>query len=688
MSVRSTWLLAPLVFCMSWVPARAPLEAAPEVLDAGTILLVSIDDVSAFKQDLATNQLGLFLRDPEMAHFMTELRKGLAGLIQARLPAGEDGATDREVAKVIEEYASCLFEHATGRILIAGGLHTGDDGKLRPDLIVHLQGGECFGSLHQRMFDAFKRRDSDMATATLELEGIVFRGVIAPAMEEDGLHTPDGVFFGSQGTDHYIGLNKKSLGDLLRARREVTTGAAGAGQDPDAKPDSKPKSGPATGPESGPESGPDSGPDSGTGAAVEKKRLSDEPFYQRALARLGPGRTSLFLNLAPLWRSLERIELDPQTVQLLASSGLLGMNGVGMRWNLAAAGSGLSIFMDLPERRGLGRILPVENVRLEFPREVPPGVLSATLVRLELDSVLEVIGDFLEVTQGEGARRGITDFLSMASSQAGFPIQPLIENLEGSVVVLSHPSGAVPTEAEQFLVAMDQGRYSYLVRLEDPALVTNALQSLAQLEFAQQFVRVEDFLGKRLYVVDFTGGESSSLPTPGIVVDGQWLMLSFLHEDLRELLRTGAATEESARLSGASDYRALAGRFDTNGMALWYENRGKTVSELVEAMRNLLQDLGEDVDDFDDDDDFDTDEDGGGSDPDDADGEDQIYDLLRTLPLPSSAMIEKYFGRALMVIRIAEDGSLFGQEWSPNPLYREPSPVPSEGTKPAEKPPE
>ncbi|MFN0058805.1 MAG: hypothetical protein ACKVX7_10150 [Planctomycetota bacterium] len=608
--------LLALVLGLSFGISRA--NAADKDFDQNTILLWSSDDMAALRAGTNASQLGAFLNDPAISSTI-ERFKGVMSEVFAKAMAEDSMPAEKKdqlkpIGDLLKEYGQAIFSETTGRFAFAAGYRQDTAGAMQPDVILHFQGSEKFDAMHGRMIELLAGlAGSELTRATVDLGGVSFKGLMFPeAPTPPPFKAPDGFLIGRKENHYYLGISK----DGLRTYLESSNGQAQDG------------------------------------------RLGGVPFYGRSLAAIGAGQQFLLLNLAPLWKLLPMAfgmagPGGAQASTMFNSLGLTGMDGLAVNSTSDAQGMKSATIFGMNSRKGLLELLPTADGAMSIPQMVPASALQLQMFRLNLDKVLELVLRIVGETEGEAAVNMMTQGMASFETEIGVKPADIFRSLEGSLFYVELPDGGNAGMGMNPMMGMMgvSQHIGFGLRLRDSSVIANMLAHVAQRPDLASVFKAEDFQGKRLYSFSPDGGGDTdagmaSGVQPGLVIDGDWLVIALIADDAKEMLRVSAG-DDTGRLAGSARVQTLMSQVGSAaGMGLAYQHTGKIMGKAMDTLRmafgfaGMVPGVGE---------------------------SEALLELLNPSNVPPGEVFEKYFGETVSTGRLSGQ-DLIARSWAPNPV--------------------
>lgn len=602
--------LACAITTFLWLPlSPTDLKAADAHLDAGTIFVLSIDDVKAFGRGLAASDYGAFYADPATQEIWKRVRTGAAAMISKTIrETSEDGAMDPEskkafntVSGLISSYWDALREHSTGGFSFSIGIRSDAEGQIQPQFICHHQGGDPFADLHQRLIDIVGKLDPSLAPTTFFLQGVEFRGIqFPPAPGLPGVIAPDGLYWGRKGNDYYLGVSRAGLSEYLAA----ATAAEGA-----------------------------------TGGNA---RLGSSVFYQRAVADCGRGHLNVLLNLDPIWQLYDRYgaaipdrDMIQTVIDVLALRHFHGYYGT---MTAGAAAIEQSALVAVDQKVGLWSLMPATNEPVVMPAYLDKSSLMAMTTKMNFDRVMPLVENLARALGGDEAVGEMNEFIEEGKTEAGVDIPRLLAGLDGSIFY-AQPKGAMPAGLD--LEAMLTQSAVIGFKLRDPGLYRSTIDKIVGME--PGMCRPQTIGGQAMHVIggspeqdDASGMGGGDVPNMAFGVDGDWLLIGMPVASLETAMAARQLEGAANRVASDPRFAAALAKIGDTGVMASYSDAGSLLANSCDMLRPFMAMvpflLGEYADDP------------------------EVQQLADPRNIPSAELIKRYFGIGAAVMQSVDGG--------------------------------
>lgn len=600
------------------------LSAADKDLDKNTIMFISTDNWSAARQAMNGSDFGAFLADPEIKAIGGRLQDGFMNFVKNQIKKDGGAAAEGEmqnfdkVAGVLSAYWDALQEKVTGRMAFSFGYHQDESGLIQPEMMLHFQGGEELGTHHDNILNMITElAGSEVKRAAFEMASVSFKGIdFPPEPPSPPMKAPEGLYFGHKGNDYFVGLSKKPL--------ELYINSATA-----------------------------------TGDTAVGGRLGDDGLYKKAVGAVKSGQMNSFVNLQPIW-SLVNTFLpgmagaggEAATAKaVLDASGLMNLGVIYAGGTATPLGARSSGFISVSGRTGFFSLMPANNAQTTMPKFVPSTVINASANTARIERLFDVIMDVAAAVGGEPVKQQINAMIAPAEAEIGMKIKDLLANLEGSLVYYTpKPSAASQSGGMGMGMGMMPGAGDMLMamKLKDSALFQKLLDTLTTHEAIGTMIKTEEFMSRKVYTLNIAGDTppefaAPGMPTPSMALDGDWFMIGMNTDNIKEALRT-ADGEDAGRLAGNPAYQKAIASLGGAGCGISYDDTGQSISQALDTLRPMLGFLPMMVPDL-------------GQQPD-------LLFLFNASNLPSSEVIQKYFGKVFTSTRVSDAG-MHIESWTP-----------------------
>lgn len=620
MKLRSSSLAGSVLALLAIVGTAPSAHAADAHLGESTVFLFSTPDIGALKTAMEGSDAGLFLKDPEIRKIGESLEKGIRGLVGPMLDqiAAGSGMEDPAAQKAkMEEFLTFASSYKDALC---------EDIQGRVAVSIELMMDPAAGMPMPNLVLEFGGTDRlhEMHVQYLDL-----------MIENGGEDIPPKSSFSASGFE-FTGLIDEAQGmGLIIGRKgdRFLMGINKAGLEQYV-------------------------------AACEAgtERLGALPFYKKATAAAGTGSLNAFVNMSSLWgmimmamSSMPTSEGEPNPVQIIQSMGLTDFQGMASSTSWTPEGASSRSFIALEGRRGMMRLVPSENASLALPPFAPSDVVNATTARLELSQFIAVMRDIIALAPPEK----IAEFesgLTQAKEMLGFSVEELLGDLEGTIFAAT-PSDAPPLNPMAMMMGGGAGlQFSIGMKVKSKDKFITMMDKMSAPEVSNGMMSKAQVAGRDVW--------SLSAPNPqmpmtfSVGFEGDWLILGSGAGKMEEIY---GRVDSGKGLTTNAGYQSLVQRVGgASGMMVAYKDTGKSLAQGADMIRPLLGMVPMFV-------------------PDLA-AQPELLFFFDPMNIPSSAVLQKYFGPNITRGRIA-DGGIMIDAWSPSKMTREKAEKEPEETK-------